>query len=157
VVTLVDTSALYAFLDRRDANHATARATFELLLGSGDGLVTHGYAVVETCALVQRRLGALAVRSLFDDLLPVIDTWPVDEETHRLAVAALLGSGSRTVSLVDWTSFTLMRGRGVDRAFAFDADFDHHGFPTIPAHQQSGDHVEEASELAERGPEAFPD
>lgn len=137
MVTLVDTSALYAYLDRRDANHDSARATFELLLGSGDDLVTHAYAVVETCALVQRRLGALAVRSLFDDLMPVIDTWPVDEETHRLAVAALLGSASRTVSLVDWTSFSLMRGRGVERAFAFDTDFERHGFPTIPVRERS--------------------
>jgi predicted nucleic acid-binding protein len=36
------------------------------------------------------------------------------------------------VSLVDWTSFELMRRQGIERAFALDADFDRQGFATVP-------------------------
>lgn len=87
---------------------------------------------LESSALVQRRLGAEAVRSLFDDLLPVIEVRWIDEATHRLAAAALLGSLSRSISLVDWTSFVVMREMMIDRAFAFDADFASQGLRTIP-------------------------
>jgi predicted nucleic acid-binding protein len=34
----------------------------------------------------------------------------------------------RQVSLVDWTSFVLMRRRGTSEAFAFDDDFTRQGF-----------------------------
>jgi len=40
----------------------------------------------------------------------------------------MLAAGRRDVSLVDWTSFELMRQRGVDHAFAFDVDLDDQGF-----------------------------
>ena len=132
MVTFVDTSALYAYLDERDANHPGARDTFRSLLQAGDHLTTHNYVVIETCSLVQRRLGALAVRALFDDVLPVIEVRSVDESIHRMATSTLLGSVSRAVSLVDWTSFVVMREQGIDRAFAFDADFTHQGFSMIP-------------------------
>lgn len=131
-MTLIDSSALYAYLDSADQNHTAARATFAELLKAGDQLVTHNYAVVESTALVQRRLGAEAVRSLFDDLLPVIEIRWIDEATHRLATAAMLGSLSRAVSLVDWTSFVAMRESMIDRAFAFDADFARQGLRAIP-------------------------
>ena len=49
-----------------------------------------------------------------------------------MATSTLLGSVSRAVSLVDWTSFVVMREQGIDRAFAFDADFTHQGFSMIP-------------------------
>jgi len=132
VVTLVDSSALYAHLDARDQNHAAAVGAFATLLETGDRLITHNYVVVESSALVQRRLGAEALRSLIDDLLPVIEIHWIDETMHRLATAAMLGSLSRAISLVDWTSFAVMRELRIGRAFAFDADFASQGFRTIP-------------------------
>lgn len=98
-----------------------------------EALVTHGYAVVETTALVQRRLGMGAVRSLADDVLPALELVFVDESLHRSAVAGLLASGVRDVSLVDWTSFELMRRRGIAEAFAFDDDFARQGFALLPS------------------------
>jgi len=132
VVTLVDTSAFYAFLDARDGNHATAKAAFARLLEARDDLLTHAYVVVESAALIQRRLGAEAVRVFLDDLLPVTRIAWIDESTHRQAVAGLLGSAGRGVSLVDWTSFVVMRHLGIGRAFAFDADFATQGFEVMP-------------------------
>jgi len=131
--TFVDTSALYALLDEDDENHASAGAW---LLTAGpdetDILVTHSYIVVEAAALVQRRLGAAAVRTLFDAFLPALSVVFVDEVLHRRAVAAYLASLRRHVSFVDWVSFQLMRDSGLDRAFAFDRDFKHEGFDIVP-------------------------
>lgn len=132
-MTLVDSSAFYAYLDARDENHQLARETLTELIEGRDDLVTHNYVVVESSALIQRRLGADAVRVFLDDMLPVVRILWIDEPTHRLATAAMRGSLNRGVSLVDWTSFVTMRERGIDRAFAFDADFESQGLQVIPA------------------------
>jgi predicted nucleic acid-binding protein len=132
VTVFVDTSALYSVLDRDDVNHTAAAQTYEELLDD-DSLLTHAYVVVETAALVQRRLGMDAVRALVDDTLPAFEVALVDEPLHRAATGAMLAAGRRDVSLVDWTSFELMRSRGVMRAFAFDSDFADQGFAVLPA------------------------
>lgn len=129
---LIDTSALYALLDRDDAVHEDAAAGWERLLGGiGDGAfgaLTHHGVVVETSALVQRRLGMSALRDLHYDLLELIQVVRPDEALHNRAVSAMLAAGRRGVSLVDWTSFELMRERSVDLALAFARDFVDQGF-----------------------------
>jgi len=122
-VTFVDTSALYALLDRNDANHEAAKAIWWALLAAHDPLFTTNYIVVESCALAQNRLGLDAVRSIQEDLLPVMDVVWVDEATHLLAMAALLAAQRRKLSLVDCVSFAVMRRRGAQVAFAFDQHF----------------------------------
>jgi len=127
----VDSSALYAVLDRDDVNHPAAATTYESLLEHST-LLTHSYVALETTALVQRRLGMEAARALADDVLPALDLVFVDEPLHRAAEASLLAAGRRDVSLVDWTSFELMRRLGVVEAFAFDDDFAEQGFSAVP-------------------------
>jgi uncharacterized protein len=134
----VDTSAVYAVLDRDDRSHRQAAETWNALL---DALTedrvrchTHGSVLVELSALVQRRLGLDALRALHDRVLPLVDVRWVDANLHRRAVAALLASGRRDVSLVDWTSFEMMREDGIDAYFAFDDDFVVQGFePWAPS------------------------
>ena len=130
MTVLVDTSALYALLDEDDDNHPRAKAIWPDLVGGAD-LVTQAYAVVETSALVQRRLGMRAVGALHDGLLQVVDTIPVDLATHRLAVDRWRGSGDRDLSLVDATSFVVMTEAGIAEAFAFDDDFAEAGFRLV--------------------------
>ena len=66
----VDTSALYAVLDRDDQNHPLAKSTWGTLLQEDEALIVTNYVVVETTALVQHRLGMAAVRVLCGDVLP---------------------------------------------------------------------------------------
>ena len=131
----VDTSALYAVLASDDPDHriATSRwdALLDMVLREPTSAVTHSGVVTEVAALVQRRLGMAAVRDLLDVMLPTLDIVWIDERTHQLAVAALLAAGQRRVSLVDWTSFTVMRERSITHAFAFDDDFERQGFDTF--------------------------
>ncbi len=133
----VDTSALYAALDADDANHAAGAAGLGRLLDDLERgvmeAVTHGSVVVEVAALVQRRLGMEAVRALLDDVLPPLQTVWVDADLHAQAVTALLAANRRSVSLVDWTSFVVMRRLGLHTAFAFDADFEDQGFDLYAA------------------------
>lgn len=132
MTTFVDTSALYAVLDATDRNHRRAAATLRDLLDRDEPLLTTNYVIVESFALIQNRLGVPAVRSANDDVLPtLIPVW-VDEETHARGVASMLAAGQRNLSLVDCTSFEVMRARGLRTAFAFDPDFSRQGFTTIP-------------------------
>jgi len=133
VRTFVDTSALYALLDADDDNHAAAASWFG---GPGasatEVLVTHSYVVVESAALVHHRLGAPAVRDLFDALLPTLAVMFVDATLHARASAAYLAGLGRRVSFVDRVSFQLVRDTALDRAFAFDRDFAREGFIVVP-------------------------
>lgn len=131
MTTFVDTSAWYALLDAADPQHGAAAQAWHTLLRADD-LLTHSYVLVETTALVQRRLGVPAVDVLINHLaLPAAVAW-VDADLHQRAVTALLAARRRHVSLVDWTSFELMRQRGIRAAFAFDDDFAAQGFAVLP-------------------------
>ena len=127
----IDTSAFYAVLDADDEVHARARAGWSGLISGGNPLVTSNYVCVETCALVQARLGMAAVRILFDDMLPMVTAVMLDETLHTNAIATLLGANRRNLSLVDCTSFAVMRHRGTITAFAFDRHFAEQGFQLV--------------------------
>jgi uncharacterized protein len=131
-VILVDTSAFHALLDLDDANHRSAAGAIAELRRVDETLLSHEYVVVESVALIQRRLGLDVLRRFVDDVLPAVQVVWVDEDLHREAREALLAAGRRSVSLVDWTSFLVMRRYGLRRAFAFDPDFATEGFEVIP-------------------------
>lgn len=131
MAVFVDTTALYALLDRDDAHHPAATEAFRHLLAAREHLVTHSYAVVESVALVQGRLGLEAVRALSQDLLGVIQMVPVDGGLHQRALTALLASRRKDISLVDWTSFFFMQERGLRKAFAFDERFWEQGYTPV--------------------------
>jgi predicted nucleic acid-binding protein len=132
----VDTSALYALLDEDDPHHAEAAASLPTLRDIAD-LVTHNYIHLESELLVRRRLGMVAAATLVDRLLPTMRTVWVDELTHGAAVEAWRAGGGR-VSLVDHVSFIVMRTQEIDRAFAYDADFERHGFQRPDPAQDRG-------------------
>ena len=119
----VDTSAWYALLSRRDEHHPAAARIFRRLYDEGVRLWTHNYVIVETVALVGRRLGIAVLRTFLTDLLPVARVVWVGADIHEAAVAALLGAARKDVSLVDWVSIELLRRSSRRRVFAFDKDF----------------------------------
>ena len=128
MIAFADTSALYAVLDRDDENHQTARVTWDLLLKSGAILVTSNYVLVETYALVQRRLGLDALRIFQDDIFPLLTVEWINRAQHDSAIAVVLSAGRKGLSLVDCVSFGLMRSAGLRKAFAFDRHFVEQGF-----------------------------
>lgn len=125
----VDTSAWYALLASTDRNHERARVILSSHLD--DELLTSSYVVVETMALLHRRLGQAAAVSFHEEMLPLSVIEWIDETLHRAAFAALAAAADSSVSLVDWASFEVMRRRSVIHAFAFDPDFVAAGFDLI--------------------------
>ena len=133
----VDTSALYAALDATDEHGQTATLIWARLLNDVEvgtiELLTHSSVIVESVALVQRRLGMAATRVFLDEFVRSMTVVWVDAELHARATTALLAANRRDVSLVDWTSFEVMRERTMDVAFAFDDDFARQGFTLLVA------------------------
>jgi uncharacterized protein len=126
----VDTSAFLALLDRDEVNHRAAAAIWTRLVLE-ERFFSTSYVLVETYALVQRRLGLDAVRTFTADFVPLIDVDWVDADLHAAAVSALLVAARRDLSLVDCVSFASMRRQGVRRVFAFDEDFSRQGFEIV--------------------------
>ena len=116
---VVDTSALFALLDRRDAHHAAAVAFWTD--PDDEDLVAHAYVVIESVALVRSRLGSAAVNALVDELLPAIRVEMVDRPLHDVSLADLRRIGGGT-SLVDRVTLAFAARHGIQRAFAYDAN-----------------------------------
>ena len=128
----VDTSGFYAMLVENDVNHESAKAWWTATLLSEYGLVTSNYVVVETGALLQSRVGLAAVRRFVQDVLSAVEVQWVSPEIHEAATDALLSSNRRGLSLIDCSSFALMRRLGITDAFTFDPHFAQQGFAVRP-------------------------
>jgi predicted nucleic acid-binding protein len=128
----VDTSAFYAVLDRGDENHASARETWLRLLREEHTLVTTNYILVETCALLQNRIGIPALRTFHEDVAPLLRVVWVAEDRHASGVEAALAASRKRLSVVECVAFQVMRESAVDTAFSFDRHFAEQGFTVIP-------------------------
>lgn len=133
----VDTSALFALLDGDEPRHPDVVAAWQSVTGDGRSLFTSNYVLVETFALIQRRLGIQAVHGFADAFVPLLQPVWVDEELHAAAIASLFTAAQRHLSLVDCVSFELMRRLGLTDVLALDADFARQGFNLLPGGQES--------------------
>jgi predicted nucleic acid-binding protein len=86
---------------------------------------------VETISLLQRRFGMAAVHVFCDRLLPVLKLEWIESDIHTEAISMLRTANLRDLSLVDCTSFAVMRRLRISDALAFDRHFDQQGFKCL--------------------------
>jgi predicted nucleic acid-binding protein len=132
MTVFVDTSAFYALLVRTESGHKPTRLAFESLLKKGTTLHTSSYILVETIALLQSRIGLNAVHDFDEDMVPLLTISWVDATLHRRALARLKRESRRRLSLVDCSSFEIMRSEGIDNALTLDRHFKDFGFKLLP-------------------------
>jgi uncharacterized protein len=116
----VDTSIWYAAADKSDANNSRAKA----ILSGGEPLITSDHVLVETWTLLRYRLGRYAAERFWDGLrhgVAQVETAGVAD----LEAAWAIGTSYRDqdFSIVDRTSFAIMRRLGIERAASLDDDF----------------------------------
>lgn len=126
---LVDTSAIFALLDRSDVRHPAARDVLgDLRRRRVSPLITN-FIVAESHALLLSRLDAdTARRWLFQNVWP-IERVSDDDETRARTV--LRQYTDKTFSYTDATSFAVMERLGLKTAFAFDPHFRQYGFQVV--------------------------
>lgn len=128
----IDTSGFIAVLDMDDASHTRAAKTWMDILTSEETLVTTNYVLVETCALVQNRLGMTALKVFQEDIVPVLRIEWIDKTVHQAAMGVMLAVERKNLSLVDCVSFECMRLWGVTTAFTLDKHIKEQGFISLP-------------------------
>jgi uncharacterized protein len=128
----IDTAAFLATLNANDHFHLPARKTWDEILSSDALLYSSNYITLETTALLQYRFGIEAVRLFESDIIPVLEIVWVDKSIHMQSMSALLVANRRNLSLVDCSSFEIMRQFGIGTAFTFDQHFREQGFSILP-------------------------
>ena len=128
---LIDTSAFYALFYATDVFHDRARSAYELLTDREYELWTTSYTLVETIALLHRRMNFEVVSKFTEWRSSNLGVLWIDSRVHD---SAWVNAQGRGLSFVDWT--TVVASREIDDAlvFTFDAGFANEGLPVVPRH-----------------------
>ena len=126
---LVDTSAVYALIDRDDTYHRKAVSLLRSLPRRGLRPLLTNFVVAESHALLLSRLGAEIARDwLLRQIWPVERITPEDEEKARKIIRRY---SDKSFSYTDATSFAVMERLGIKEAFAFDPHFRQYGLKLL--------------------------
>ena len=132
-VIVVDTSAFYAFVSASDRFHADAVEAFDRISDRDQEIWTTSYALVETVALINRRLGFDILSQVLGFIESNVQVYWVEGEVHSQAIREVMSSGGRGLSLVDWTVLLVSQMKSA-HVFTFDGGFAEHGMTTIPGY-----------------------
>lgn len=131
----VDTSGLYALIDRRDAHHAPARAAVERVLRAGRKLLATDYVVAETVNLANARGGtrvAIRVLDLTEQSAGIRIEW-IGTGRFDATKAFFRKHADHGYSFTDCTSFVVMRELSLSQALTTDRHFTEAGFESLLA------------------------
>ena len=116
----VDTSIWYAAADSGDPSNTRAKA----ILNSGEQLVTTDHVLVEVWTLLRYRIRSEAAARFWDGMRNGVATIePVGMADLEAAWQIGLSHGSQDFSIVDCTSFAVMRRLGIERVASLDDHF----------------------------------
>jgi predicted nucleic acid-binding protein len=120
VSLFVDTSVWFAAVDSSDANNARAKA----ILSAEEALVTSEHILIETWTLLHHKIHRKSAERFWHGLRRGIATVePVGPADFEAAWQIGQSFGDQDFSIVDRTSFAVMRRLGIERAASFEADF----------------------------------
>ena len=129
----VDTSALYAFVDRKDSHHTRARDVVLKLVKAGRRLVVSDYVIAETINLANARSGttvATRVLDLIDQSAGIRVEW-IDPTRFDRTKTFFRKHADHAYSFTDCTSFVLMRELRLNDALTTDGHFPEAGFNSL--------------------------
>jgi uncharacterized protein len=116
----VDTSVWYAAADSGDLSNARAKE----ILATGDPLLTSDHVLMETWTLLRDRIHRQAAERFWEGLRGgVAAIEPVGAADLEAAWQIGVVSRDQDFSIVDRTSFAVMRRLGIERAASFDDHF----------------------------------
>jgi len=131
----VDTGAWVASLVGGDKNaEAARRFQREIARGIHGSPVTTDYVLDETATLVGARGGVDAATKFLEGVLSssTLRLMWIGPDVFRAALAVLAEGRDKRWSFTDCTSFAVMRSLRIQKAFAFDHNFEQAGFSRLP-------------------------
>jgi predicted nucleic acid-binding protein len=129
-----DTSGLFALLVKNDYMHVRAQQNFAYFAQHRAELLTSSFVLVETTALLQRRVGLAAVHDFQSKIIPILEIIWTNGDWYTRAIQRLFALNDRSISLVDCLSFEIMESREITYAFSFDKHFPENGFTIAAFH-----------------------
>jgi len=129
----VDTSGLYALVDRKDAHHPVARAVIERGLRSGRRLLATDYIVAEAVNLANARSGSRVATRVFDLIeqsAGIRIEW-IGAARFDITKAFFRKYSDHDYSFTDCTSFVVMRELKLMQALTSDRHFIQAGFEAL--------------------------
>ncbi|HEX6123064.1 MAG TPA: PIN domain-containing protein [Ktedonobacterales bacterium] len=133
----VDTSGWGCYIDSNEPLHAATRTVYQQAIAQTRGIVTSNYIIAELAALLQShtRLPRAEIVAFIDVLKssPHIETIYIDPALDAEAWALYKARLDKTWSLVDASSFVIMRQYGMMEALTTDHHFEQAGFIRLPS------------------------
>ena len=129
----IDTSALYALVDRNDAGHRAAADAVGKLVRDRRRLVTTDYIVAETVNLANARGGAsvgMRVLDLIEQSVGIRVEW-IGSDRFDATKTFFRKHSDHGYSFTDCSSFTTMRELRVTTALTTDRHFKSAGFQVL--------------------------
>lgn len=129
----IDTSGLYALVNRKDSHHAAARAVVERLIRAGRRFVASDYIVAESVNLANARGGlrvAVRVLDLIEQSTAIRLEW-IASTRFDATKTFFRKHADHAYSFTDCTSFVLMRELKISQALTTDRHFSEAGFNVL--------------------------
>ena len=95
-------------------------------------IVDYGVGNIQAFLTMFKRLGLEATVALLDDVLPALDTLPVDGQLHAIALRRYRAAIPTETSFVDHVTLALMEQESITTVFALDADLAGPGVRLVP-------------------------
>ena len=127
----VDTSAWFAYANRKDPDHAAVRDVFRESEGR---ITTSNFIFDETISLCRYRLGHAAATRVGSVLLDTntVDLIRITPEDEQAAWTLFCQRPDQRYSFTACASFALMRRLRISTALALDDDFRIEGLQVVP-------------------------
>jgi len=123
---MIDTSAIYALLDRSDNNHSEAKEVLHKLSRENQKIMLTNFLVAECHALISSRLGYELARKWLTHLCWEIER--VAEADEAKAKSIIMTHSDKGYSYTDATTFAVMERYEIKKCFSFDKHFNQYGF-----------------------------
>jgi len=127
----VDTSYIWALIDKRDQLHSRAAAWQTVVT---EGLVTTEYVLWEMLNGFSASADRQIAHAALDDIRTSSNGWKIVEaslELFDLGINLHRAHGDKDWSLTDCISFIVMRERGIQQALTHDHHFEQAGFDAL--------------------------
>ncbi|HEX5164767.1 MAG TPA: PIN domain-containing protein [Thermomicrobiales bacterium] len=137
-LVFVDTSALFAMVDRDDDFHSSVVAATEEIVAAGGQLVVTNFVFAELHALLLSRINRHVARTALTRLRDSHDVSlvrvSVDDEQRAWEIIDRFTD--KDFSFADASSFAVMECLGITHALSLDAHFVQYGWVMLPVDRE---------------------